>query len=77
MPQKAQGRIRARHRDGIVHLLLTLGVSGVRVEVDVDKELPRVPHDVGGSPRLRLEEALHCVPRCRSPGSPATGRRWD
>jgi hypothetical protein len=51
------------------HLLLALGVAapGAGVEVEVDEVLSRLPHDVDGRPRLRLEEALHLGPvvRCR------------
>jgi hypothetical protein len=74
-PQKTLNR-ESRFRS---HLLLPLGVAapGTGVEVDVDEELARLPHDVGGRPRLGLEEPLHlarlvcgccCGSSCRGGG---------
>jgi hypothetical protein len=72
-PQKNLNR-ESRFRS---HLLLPFGVAapGTGVEVDVDEEFARLPHDVGGRPRLGLEEALHlaCLVRGRCCGSSCRG----
>ena len=45
------------------------------MDVEVDEELARLPHDVGRRPRLGLEEALHlgAVVRCRRSGRARRG----
>ncbi|RWW30049.1 hypothetical protein BHE74_00018031 [Ensete ventricosum] len=58
-----QTRKKKKKKEGQCYLLFPLSVAGVPVEIEVDEEVPRLPHDVGGSPRLRLEEALHLSPR--------------
>lgn len=47
------------------HLLIPLAIAGIGVGVDVGEEVPCLPHQLGGGPRLRLEKALHDDPRQR------------